>query len=79
MCETEKEHRNYLMHFEKKLRLTKHSEKKIQIKTALFLVFQNNSCIFADSMKKPTTMNSKLNTPNGRCDCLKSPPPINTI
>ena len=30
-------------------------------------------------MKKPTTMNSKPNTLTGRCDLLKSPPPLTNV
>ena len=43
------------------------------------MVILNNSCTFADSIKKPTTMNSKLNTLIGRCNLLKLPPPLTDV
>ena len=52
---------------------------KFKEKTARFLFFQNNSCTFADSMKKPTTMNIYRNTLGGRRDFMDSPPPLTDI
>ena len=43
------------------------------------MVFQNNSCTFADSMKKPKTMYIYRNTLGGRSDLLKSPPPLTNV